>query len=97
MAYPNCDVCGKNGKGVASSTLGAVSFCYCQECLNQGAEPLSMWQTVIDINDGQISELFRESACSYYEGGYIHWDKIKEVCPIDPTFWEEYEAAMKNP
>jgi hypothetical protein len=35
-----CDVCRKNEMiGVASSTLGAVSFAYCAECNASGAEP----------------------------------------------------------
>ncbi len=35
-----CDVCGKEAETfVACSSCGAVSFAYCQECLNQGREP----------------------------------------------------------
>lgn len=37
-----CDVCGttENIAGVASSSLGAFSACFCKECLSKGAEPL---------------------------------------------------------
>lgn len=38
MPMPNCDVCGDEAIGVASSTLGAVSFAYCRECLRVGAD-----------------------------------------------------------
>lgn len=35
-----CDVCGKSGKiYVAASTMGPVSFAYCEKCLANGAEP----------------------------------------------------------
>lgn len=35
-----CDVCGKSGKiYVAASTMGPVSFAYCEQCLANGAEP----------------------------------------------------------
>lgn len=35
-----CDVCGKETETfVACSTCGAVSFVYCDECLNKGLEP----------------------------------------------------------
>lgn len=35
-----CDVCGKETETVVcSSSCGAISFAYCQECLNAGREP----------------------------------------------------------
>ena len=35
-----CAVCGKEGEVfVACSTCGAISFAYCEDCLNIGAEP----------------------------------------------------------
>ena len=35
-----CDVCGQEAETVvACSSCGAVSFAYCQECLNGGREP----------------------------------------------------------
>lgn len=35
-----CEVCGKKTDVVVgASTMGAVSFAYCQDCLNAGAEP----------------------------------------------------------
>ena len=38
-----CDVCGKEVKEtfVCASTMGAISFGYCEECLRQGLEPYS--------------------------------------------------------
>ena len=37
-----CEVCGKKAEGVASSTLGAISFAYCHQCNVSGAEPYGM-------------------------------------------------------
>ena len=35
-----CEVCGKETETqVVCSTCGAISFAYCQDCLNQGREP----------------------------------------------------------
>ena len=35
-----CDVCGKETETVVCcSSCGAISFAYCQECLNNGREP----------------------------------------------------------
>lgn len=35
-----CDVCGKEANTiVCSSTCGAISFAYCEECLMSGIEP----------------------------------------------------------
>lgn len=35
-----CDVCGKETKTiVCSSTCGAISFAYCEDCLRNGIEP----------------------------------------------------------
>jgi hypothetical protein len=37
-----CDVCGRETKTyVAASVFGGVSFGYCKECLEKGAEPYS--------------------------------------------------------
>ena len=37
-----CDVCGRETKTyVAASAFGAMSFAYCKECLEKGAEPYS--------------------------------------------------------
>jgi len=35
-----CDVCGKEEEiYVRSSTMGAISFAYCKDCLQKGLEP----------------------------------------------------------
>ncbi len=55
-----CERCGREREivGVWSSTLGAISFCGCKECLDFGAEPkgfvlsqvadLGGWDAVVD-------------------------------------------------
>jgi hypothetical protein len=41
MAGKVCDVCGGEAVGVCSSACGAISFAYCKDCLQNGAEPFS--------------------------------------------------------
>lgn len=53
MTYKDqkCEVCGGNEyiAGVASSSLGAISFCYCQICLSMGAEPKGLIDGLFDM------------------------------------------------
>lgn len=44
MKNLKCDCCGKDDLNttVSSSTLGAVSYNYCETCLAMGAEPTGM-------------------------------------------------------
>ena len=55
-----CDVCGKLGKvTICCSTMGAISFGYCDDCLKNGLEPYGSMVAYIsgagrfpkDIND----------------------------------------------
>lgn len=44
-----CDVCGKESEVfVASSAYGAISFAYCEDCLQSGREPY--WAVVSYIS-----------------------------------------------
>lgn len=47
-----CQVCGEPAKGVASSGIGAISFAYCQECLNVGAEPFGAVVALLSMIGG---------------------------------------------
>lgn len=71
---PTCQVCGRGpGRGIASSTLGAVSFSYCTECLQERAEPLFMWHSTICTCGGweHVHEGLRINAKSWKDGRYI--------------------------
>jgi hypothetical protein len=75
MAMPNCDVCGQPAKGVASSTLGAISFAFCQECLNHSAEPEFMFYYLYDdvSHDGEgLSEHINDLS-TWKDGRYWEW------------------------
>lgn len=62
MAGLTCDSCGRgNVIGVASSSLGAVSWAWCRECLDHNAEPPIMFEFVFeDVADGNIDNLVPE-------------------------------------
>lgn len=52
-----CDVCGKEAETVVCcSSCGAISFAYCQECLNTGREPYDAL-----IGMGLTSDIFNKS------------------------------------
>lgn len=81
MAWPLCDVCNRSstdGGGVFSSSLGAVSFAYCRECLSRGAEPLWMWHTTLFACGGpdDIRRDLKEQASSWINGTYVDWKGI---------------------
>lgn len=49
-----CDVCGnEEAIGVASSTLGAVSFAYGKRCLSEHAEPYGMLVATVAMCGGR--------------------------------------------
>lgn len=49
LDMPVCEVCGKNRSStIAASAYGAISFAYCEECLQKGMEPY--WAVVAYIS-----------------------------------------------
>lgn len=52
-----CSVCGKTSDNdiPCSSILGPYSILLCRECLDRGAEPLSMCEFLIEENDGLVN------------------------------------------
>ena len=62
MAGKVCDVCGGGAVGVCSSTLGAIGFAYCSQCLRLGVEPWSACvATVWCVPEADLSEAARET------------------------------------
>lgn len=81
MAGATCDVCGKPSVGVASSSLGAVSWAFCSECARKPAEPLCMFAYMFDdVSDN--GEGLRKEMNEFYtfkDGAYLSWpDYVKE-------------------
>lgn len=75
MAWPDCDVCGREAIGVASSSLGAVSWAFCAECCKAPAEPLCMFHHIYDdVSDkgeglrAEMNEFF-----TWIDGRYVSW------------------------
>jgi hypothetical protein len=53
MSGQKCDVCGNKADGVASSTIGAISFAYCESCNSSQAEPYGFLVKVIEMFFGE--------------------------------------------
>lgn len=56
-----CQVCGKQEPNtqVASSACGAISFCYCQDCLSKDLEPYSAL-VGMGLNSTKLSQKFKD-------------------------------------
>lgn len=96
-----CDVCGKEtNTTVCSSTCGAISFAYCDECLRNGIEPydalVGMGLYYDDINNTYKQQILDPSLRFY--------NKTKEQFNADVmaqdddlrAFFEEYEKRKEN-
>ena len=52
-----CNICNRERETfVASSALGAVSFAYCNECLNREAEQKGLIQGTIEMLNGDVAD-----------------------------------------
>lgn len=70
-----CEICKEEvGIGVASSSLGAVSICWGQRCLDENAEPLWAVNNILEMVNYDISKVKQELADEtkvYLNGEYI--------------------------
>lgn len=76
-----CDVCGtkENLAGVASSTTGAISFCFCVPCLQMHAEPEWTFEYLysdVGHNGDGLADWVTE-LMTYKDGEYWSWDRWK--------------------
>ena len=75
MSGDTCDVCKKPSVGVASSSLGAVSWAFCSECAHMPAEPecmfCYMYDDVSDHGEGLREEM--NSFYTFINGDYVSW------------------------
>jgi hypothetical protein len=55
-----CQVCGAPAIGVASSSLGPISFAYCAECAQSGAEPYGFTVGYVAVTCGNTPEAIAE-------------------------------------
>lgn len=70
-----CNVCQRPAVGVASSSLGAVSWAFCSECAHKPAEPecmfCYMYEDVSDRGEGLREEM--NSFHTFIKGAYVSW------------------------
>ncbi len=67
-----CDCCHQNPLvGVASSSLGPMSFAWCKECLAKPAEPEFMFEFVAWAQSRPAE--YMETLFTYRDGDYISW------------------------
>jgi len=69
-----CDVCGEPAVGVASSSLGAISYAYCEECLLRYAEPVTAFEITYEVTSGDVADWVKELT-TYVNGKYLTWDE----------------------
>jgi len=57
-----CDVCNsdKDLVGVASSSLGPISFCYCRECAVNNREPELMFVVTLELIGTEVADYVKQ-------------------------------------
>ncbi len=81
-----CNVCDKNeALGVASSTLAAMSFAYCRECLEHNADVYGLIQFSFEECEGHVADWVLELSI-YRDGTYT---KIRD---LPDGWWKDDEG-----
>ena len=86
MAGATCDVCGGPSIGVASSSLGAISFAYCAECNAVGAEPYGFTVGYVALFCGRSEDAIAEWARPIIEG------TAQRAGKMVTEFWSDVKA-----
>lgn len=75
MAGDTCDVCERPSVGVASSSLGAVSWAFCAECAAKPAEPTCMFDFMFDdvSDNGDGLNASMDKFFTFKGGAYLSW------------------------
>lgn len=90
-----CDCCGKPAVGVYASTMGAISFAYCKDCLNKGIEPY--WAIVSYVSCGcnsyeEMNNIYKKivkTNLDYYGKTIEEFNKDIKKCNED--MYESYK------
>lgn len=92
MIDTKCNVCNKEqAVTVAASPLGAISFAYCQTCLEEGLEPLGAF-----IGVGIKFEEFRPEMQGWVRKNLSYHDvTVEEFNAEVDEMLQEYEEYMK--
>lgn len=89
-----CEVCQKNESiGVASSSLGAISFAYCESCLRDGAEPYGLIVSILSMVghnwQNAVAEYIHDIVSASLEASGKSYDEL--VHDVDNSIEEEDE------
>lgn len=95
-----CDVCSKEDEVfVGASTMGAISFAYCKECLQKGLEPY--WAMVSYIAcagrfPDDINEMYRSEVRHILEG--LNKTEDEFIKDIDHAIFnmDEYYSQIEH-
>lgn len=85
-----CNCCQRGGViGVASSSMGAISFAFCVPCLQQSAEPEVMFRYLYDevSTEGEGIADWVKEMYTWKDGKYISWDEyvaLRKSLPQTP-------------
>ena len=95
-----CNVCERQpAVGVASSTLGAMSLAYCQQCLIENADATFMLAGniySIGPNPNDYAEWFWSSK-TFYDGRYITAREYFDIVTQDPHFFDPPPEDSREP
>jgi len=87
MAYPKCEICGKESVGVCCSCMGAISHSYCEECLNEGRE---VWTTLIGGLYGLTKKTMHPDIQFVIDATCKFYNKTED------ELWQEVEQLEKD-
>ncbi len=78
MSGDTCDVCGKVTEVVlvACSALGAFGLGYCQECAQNGSEPLGYLRLTDEQCGGDVADWVLDTL-TFVDGGYVPYREIR--------------------
>ena len=82
FAHLGCDVCNRDGViGVASSSLGAISFAFCAECCAKPAEPRFMFEYLFDdvSDNGEGLAEHVNDFWTWIDGRYVGWPEFRDM------------------
>lgn len=97
-AETRCEVCNRQGViGVASSSMGAISFAFCLECAQQPAEPEFMFTfTYHSTGGGNVAEWVRDMY-TWRGDRYISWDDWAAYASEHPEEYPDPFADYEPP
>lgn len=88
LAETKCDTCGQQGViGVASSSLGPISFAFCLECAHKPAEPefmfvMAYWNS--DKGEGVADWVRSMYTYDREEQKYVSWNDWVDYVRANP-------------